>query len=132
MAFTHHAEYLLPGAFMPEQATRQLERRDPNEAAAAAPHGAYCFKLYDLPTTTAEAPEGFDLRPKRANESKGRYYIGGTVYTLAKVKKMPDMHIMAVNMECNRWPRAIKCRTGNWQPFLAADELVPEPATVSR
>jgi hypothetical protein len=65
----------------------------------------------------------------RAKNKSGRYYIGGTLYTVEQLEHRmaatgEDFKILASNMRGNRWGRVIECRTGNWQPFEADDWIV--------
>lgn len=119
----HFAEYLFPGFLFAEETTRELTKRSVAEGFNNAPEGAYCFTLYD----TEEAPDlgsDFNVTAKRKNVS-GRFYLGGRVYTLEQVKAMGEEYrILAANMRGNGWERAIRCITGNWQPFTDDDLLI--------
>lgn len=127
---THHAEYVLPGLLFPEETTRQLDARDPAEAAEKAPEGAFAFVLYDLPVVpdTGLDPEQFRVTPKRQNVSK-RYYLGGTLHSLDEVRAMgDDKRTLVANMEGNGWATVICTPFGNWQPFEDGDTLL-EPVS---
>lgn len=120
----HMVEYCRPGVFFPETEGRRLETRSAEEAVEQAPYDAYCFVLYDLPDPPeVEAPENFRLVPQRVNVSE-RYYLGGRVYTEAEVERLTGTSGVLENMRANHWDRAIRCRTGNWQPFLRGDVVV--------
>lgn len=128
----HMVEYLLPGWFMPEKTTRELPERSAEAAVALAPEGAYCFQFYDSPIVDFEFDAArFRVLPIAQNKSKGRYYIGGEVFTpddlrsLAVAEGDPGKYrTLIANVECNDWGRAIRCRCGNWQPFEEGDEVV--------
>lgn len=136
------AEYLTPGAFMPEETSRELDEHDATEAAEKAPTTAYCFYLYDLPE---DPPFEYDdelwtVLPKPQNRS-ARYYLGGELFTVDDIKAEletptrfredgePEFTpVLLSNIEGNGYPKAIKCRMGNWQPFTDKDTLLDEPA----
>lgn len=126
---TYHAEYLVPGAFFSEEYSKQFEADEDwvREATRQAPPNAFCFSLYTLTLNQelheAAAKDGYDLKPKRS-KLPGKYYIDGKVHNLADIKAMDGMEILASNMECNDWKLVIKCRTGNFQPFLPEDKIV--------
>lgn len=125
-AVTYRADYSLPGSFFNEDASRTLDAYDPDEAVSKAPANAFCFTLCEVPIPPDLGPE-FTVIPKPRRRS-GRYYIGGTVHTLAEVQAMTaGVGVLADNMRANRWDHAIRCRTGNWQPFEDDDTLLPEP-----
>lgn len=117
----HKAEYLLPGSFMPESIRLELPERTLAAAKAAAPPSAYCFTMFDEADPVDLGPE-FSVTPKRLNVS-GKVYLGGALYELAEVRSMGET-ILAENMEHNDWPRVIRCRTGNWQPFFDGDMVI--------
>lgn len=127
MDITHHVDYFLPGAFMPEHQAFEITERDPEVAARQAPDNAFCFVFYDLPIPPKIDldPEYFRVVPtKRLNVTK-RYYIGGTVMTASEIVIHEDGHpIMLANMRANHWKRMVLCRTGNWQPFEDDDEQI--------
>lgn len=124
----YKAEFLLPGILFPESTTRVLVRRDPYEALAVAPEGSYCFTLFDT-ADEVDAPPGYSITPTRQNVS-GRYYIGGTVYTLAEVEALKGDQGRALVSNLRQFGdgrgRGILCRTGNWQPFTNDDVLLDE------
>lgn len=130
--FKPMARYVIPGLFMPEEATVELRERTIDEAIAQAPAGAFAFTTYDLPVVpddTGLDPALYTVLPIVQNKSAGRYYLGGTVHTIKEVEDLaaqePDKHVGLVsNLKSFKAERAIKCRTGNWQPFTADDELV--------
>lgn len=119
------AEYLMPGILFPEETVKQLDSHDALEALSKAPEDSFCFTLFD----TLEPPDlGPDFRvlPTRKNQSK-RYYIGGSLHTIEEAEKMGADGV-AANMRGNNWAVVIKCRTGNWQPFLDGDVQLSDPA----
>ncbi len=64
------------------------------------------------------------LMSERINVSPMHYY-GGKLYTVEELKReFPDSHTLISNIEGNGYPKAIRCRTGNWQPFEKTDVFV--------
>ena len=68
------------------------------------------------------------LTSERINVSPMRYY-GGKLYTVAELKReFPNERILISNIEGNGYDKAIRCRTGNWQPFEETDVFVEAAA----
>jgi hypothetical protein len=133
------AKYLLPGSFLAEEQAIELPERSVAAAVAAAPEHAFAFKLYDSPICDFEFDAGrFRVLPIPQNESH-TYYIGGTVFTCDELRSLaaeegdPKKYDILISNVSRGWGdtlvegRAIRCRTGNWQPFEDTDEVV-EPA----
>jgi hypothetical protein len=126
----HMAKYLIPGSFFPEEETRRLPERSVEAAVAAAPEGAYCFTFYDVAVPDFEVPPEFTLIPKALDKSLGRYYLGGVVYTVEELRVLAAQEgdprrydVLIANVEQDEG-KAIRCRPGNWQPFMSCDEIV--------
>lgn len=115
------AEFLLPGTLFPESTTITVDDSDPEAIAKLAPNGAFCFTTYEITEAPDLGPE-FTVTPRPRNRS-GRFYLGGTLHDLDEVRAM-GFDILASNMRSNGWPTVIRCRTGNWQPFTADDQLL--------
>jgi hypothetical protein len=117
-------ELFFPGAFVSENSQFKVETRDPQAIADMYPN-AYCIQFYDL-TSKEVVVDGEKQRVsgKRKNLSP-KYYPFGRVLNTDDVRKMPgDHHILIANMECNNWPKVVRCRTGNFQPFQEGDEVL--------
>jgi hypothetical protein len=136
----HWAKYLLPGSFFSEDQAKELSDRSIDAALARAPESAFAFKLYDTAIADFEFDAGlFRVFPIPQNES-GTHYIGGEVFTCDELRSLAieegdarkyDILIANVTRYQGSTPvegRAIRCRTGNWQPFHDDDELVDAPA----
>lgn len=127
----HKARYLIPGSLFPEETTKDLARRDPALARREAPEYAFAFTLYDVEEVPDLGPD-FRVTAKPKNET-GRYYLGGTVYTVAELEDAfgsdPDKSILISNIKGNGYKAAIHCSTGNWQPFEDGDTLLDEVAS---
>jgi len=120
--------FYFPGSFFAEESSRETDTTDPQEIAKTAPEGSFCFSLrnYIEKTTTVDGEEFKKIEAD--GEGGGRYYLGGTVYTLAEIKeKFSSKSSLISNLESNGWPSAILCRTGNWQPFTKKDRLLELP-----
>lgn len=138
--FRHRAKYLLPGSFFSEDESRELPERSVDAAVAAAPKHAFAFKLYDTAILDFEFDAGlWRVFPIPQNESV-THYIGGEVFTcddlraLAVAEGKPDGYRVLIGNVTRYTPsgyvegKAIRCRTGNWQPFEDGDVLVEAPA----
>jgi hypothetical protein len=120
--------FLSPGSLFPNETIREVATKDPQEIAKTAPNGAFCFVLQDwIEKTTSVNGEDFQKTERDGNGS-ARFYLGGTVYTLAQLKAKfggdPDKRILLSNAEGNGWERTIQCRTGNWQPLNEGDQVL--------
>lgn len=117
----HYITFYMPGAFYPEDHTEEVESRDmPN----SIPSTAFAFEFFDR---TVVDVDGEQLKGRVKNIS-GRYYIDALLYKVSEVKAM-DMDerqktnlIFAAtnNSDCGL---VVKCKTGNWQPFMLKDYL---------
>lgn len=117
-------ELLYPGFLMPETGFDKVESRDPQAVADKYPD-AYCFQFCDQ-TSKEITVDGETKRVsgKRKNLSP-KYYPNGLVLTVEDLRKMPgDYRILITNMECNNWPKVVRCRTNNFQPFEEGDVVL--------
>lgn len=74
---------------------------------------------------TAAREDGKKMRDTEIFNEGGKFYPGGVVYSLNDIKAMgQDFHILALNMEGNDWPKVVKTRAGNFQPFLDEDVVL--------
>ena len=119
------ATFYEPGSFMSEETSRVVKTRDPNEIAKMAPERAFCFTIEDFveKTTTVDG-ENFK-KTESVGGPSGRFYLGGNLYTVdelkAKFEGDRNKQTLISNIEGNGYPKAIHCRTGNWQPFTDQD-----------
>jgi len=114
-------EFRIPGVFVSETETRRVKsRRRPR----SIPKYAYCYRFFDQAVGEAELDgEKIEVTGEQRNVS-GRYFLGGTVYDRERIPKTRDNRILISNAENNGWNKVIRCRTGNWQPFLEDDQVV--------
>lgn len=122
----HFVQFLYPGTFFSEDSSKEVADRDP--AKVEVPQGAFCFSFYDQ--IVGVAIEGGKEIPvsSGALDRSPKYYYGGKVYTVEKLKEeFPNERILISNVEGNGYKRAIKCRTGNWQPLEDSDVFIEEP-----
>jgi hypothetical protein len=140
MKVKHWARYWLPGSFLSERDGRELPERTTDAAVAAAPEHAFAFELYDTAVADFDFDAGlFKVVPIPLDES-AKHYLGGDVFTCDELRALAaeegdprKYDILIANV--SRWTpegmvegRAIRCRTGNWQPFEDGDVLVGAPA----
>lgn len=124
MKIIHQAVYLTPGSLFPEDQTVTLSAYAIAEAVEKAPRYAYQFTLHDVEVRTGIIEDEVIENRKIVNRS-GKFFLGGEIFTLSDVKGWGrEFSILAGNMECNGWPKVIKCRTGNFQPFEDGDVVV--------
>jgi hypothetical protein len=134
--FKHWARYYQPGSFFAEDSAEELSDRSVDAALAGAPHDAFAFVLYDTAICEVEFDAGlFRVVPIPQDESP-KHYIGGDIFTGEELRALaveegdPDKYrvlIANVGGYENGLPvdgRAIRCRTGNWQPFEEGDVRV--------
>lgn len=122
------ATFYSPGSFFSEETTQVVTTRDPDEIAKLAPKHAFCFTVRDyVEKTTTVDGEDF-TKTEEVGENVGRYYLGGKLYTVAELKaefgQDRSKSTLISNIEGNGWPKAIHCRTGNWQPFTGNDKFL--------
>lgn len=118
-------EILFPGTLFPEEQVQEVLSRKPQTVAKKLPKGAFCFQFFDqICKEVIVDGETRTICGKRKNES-GRYYPEGKVYTAKEIAALgPDYRILLSNMECNDWPKVVKTRCGNWQPFTEKDAII--------
>ena len=124
---TTYVEFLYPGSFMSESSTREVKTRDTSKVKV--PKNAFCFSFFDILSVVVEADGNkVKLTSERVNMSPKHYY-GGRLYTVAELKRdFPGERILISNIEGNGYKKAIRCRTGNWQPFEETDVFIKEAA----
>jgi hypothetical protein len=117
-----YIEFLYLGSFFNESSTQEVKTRDVSKVKV--PKNAFGFKFFDILSVVVDADgKKVQLTSERINVSPMHYY-GGKLYTVAEIKReFPNEHTLIRNIEGN-YPKAIRCRTGNWQPFRKADVFV--------
>lgn len=127
---TTYVEYLHPGSFLPERTAHPVAVRDAAQAATEAPRSAFAFRFFDMVCAVAEV-DGEQVR-LGGNEIRrsGTYYIDAEKLTADDVAALTGDHsILLSNMRSNEWPAVVRCRTGNFQPLLAGDEVIAGQGT---
>lgn len=132
------ARYYMPGSFLAEDTARELSDLSADAALTVAPDNAFAFVLYESPICDFEFDASrFRLLPIPQNES-AKHYIGGEVFTCDELRELaiaegdPKKYDILISNVSSGWGhtleegRAIRCRTGNWQPFEDGDVLVGE------
>ncbi|MBE3039715.1 MAG: hypothetical protein IMZ62_13010 [Chloroflexi bacterium] len=114
------AELLFPGAFFNEDEVIDLPALDVNQVPIKP--GCFAFRLGIHKSQTAILDDGREIPHSEITWNPGRYYLGGTIYTLDEIEAMDESHgTLATNMRSNNWLRVVKTRMGNFQPFTDAD-----------
>lgn len=118
-----YIEFLYPGAFISESSTCEVRTRDMSNIEV--PKNSYGFRFFDVLSAIVNTNGNqVKLTSKRINVSP-MYYYGGELYTVTELKlAFPNEHILIGNIEGNGHQRAIKCRTGNWQPFNDGEDIL--------
>lgn len=137
ITYQPRAEYLIPGTFLNETGVRDLPERTVVAAIAAAPEHAFAFVMHDAPVPDFEYDSAlFHVSPIAQNRS-AKHYLGGQVFTCDELRTLaaregdPDKYRTLI-ANITSWDadghqtegRAIRCRTGNWQPFEDGDVLI--------
>ena len=120
-----YIEFLYATPIFRESSIKEVRGRDLSKVKV--PKGALGFKFFDILSMVVEADGGqVELTSRRINESPMHYY-GGKLYTVAELKhEFPNEHILIDNFEYNNHKLAIRCRTGNLQPFEEGAIFVKE------
>lgn len=126
----HFVVFYSPGTFFNETSTKEISSWDVEKAKEMAldiseRYGAtpYAFSF----ETVTRTGEGWEMK-ETVKESKGRYFLGGKIETLAEVEARndPKEKILLSNMKCNGWDKIIT-NTNSWkitQPFTKDDTLL--------
>lgn len=124
MSTRTYVTVMYPGSFFPEESTRRVNSRDPDELLKTLEPGAFAFQFFDR---TEMEVAGETLTGQPQNQS-GTFYIGKE-YSLAEVKAefgaSKERRILIGNLEGNNYARAVHCRTRNWRPLLEGDVVIP-------
>lgn len=118
-----HVVFFYPDLFVSETSTRVVKSREVSKVKV--PKGAYAFKFFDTYSLIARVDgKKVLLTSERLNPSPIHYY-GGKLYTPTEVKReFPNEYLFHDNIKDHGWRRMIRCRFGNWEPFLKKDVLV--------
>jgi len=117
-----------PGTFVHETSEKAIDSWDVKKATKMASsiserYGATPFAFYFI---TRERKD--DELDSKVVKTSGRYFLGGTVKTLAEVKaeNNPNNRILISNMEGNHWDKIIE-NCNSWkvtQPLLKNDVVL--------
>ena len=121
----HFVEFHYPGTFVAETAVVEITSRD---ADFNIPKTCFGFVFFDREYVTVD---GEQLSGSRKNESNFWYF--GTVYTLHQLEVLntnSKYDVLLSNMKCNKWPRVVRTRCGNFQPLEAGDVVLNIPRNV--
>lgn len=133
----HRVIFSSPGTFVHEQTGRAIDSWDPKVAARMAKkiserYGAkpFCFHFTTvLSGDPVSDGEGGTLEVQsKVVERSGRFFLTGTVRTVAEVKAKadPDESILLSNMEYNNWNALVENTNSfkSTQPFEADDVII--------
>lgn len=113
----HYVEFLLPGAFFPEDETREVANRIPAHLSKI-PESTYALSFFDVEEQETESGEVLHGRAK--NRSLTIFF--GRVYTPSQIAKLEGKDsILYRNVVGNGFRHGIKCVAGNWQAFNKPD-----------
>lgn len=120
-------EFLYPGVMFSESSTHEVESREVSKVKV--PKNAFGFKFFDILSVVVDADgKKVQLTSEHINVSPMHYY-GGKLYTVAELKReFPNERTLIGNIEGNGYKKAVRCRTGNWQPFEDTDVFVEAAA----
>lgn len=119
METKHYVTFLCPGAFFPEESTREITVRDPNRIDV--PENCFAFEFYDV----SRVEENGEILTGMPRNKTGRYYVDARILTQEDVEReFPDKTILLSNMRGNGWKHVVLCKTGNFQPFEQTDALI--------
>lgn len=131
----HFVEFLSPGTFVSESTVKDIAAWDVDAAKMMAGdiHERYGARPYGFRfLTRTRGPDDLD---SKVSARSGIYYLGGTVRSLADVKRdnLPDEDILRFNMEANGYGRIVT-NDNSWRftAPLADDDVVLDfsfPAT---
>lgn len=111
--------FYFPGALVSETMEKEVKNRDIKKLKI--PDGAFAFCFYDIFETVHT---NMTLQSGHKNHSK-IYYPEARVMSLKDVKKeVSNPDILIRNMKTNKWPRVIRCRTGNFQPYYPKNCII--------
>lgn len=117
----HFVTFLCAGGFFPEDFSYEVSEwsievaKEHMDTPSFRGNPPYCFYF------TTSRREDDEFTPKQVARSK-KYYINGKVYQLDEIPV--EMEILRSNISQYNPPMAIKCRSGNWQPFETGDQVI--------
>jgi hypothetical protein len=123
---THSARYLYPGAFMPEDISRDLEEPTFQEAIRAqADDGWYAVEITSTTWKLFTADDGETEWVAKNRQKVGSWIVGEKIH-YTEIEDTDDNRILRSNLRNNdKDGFGVKTRRGNWQPADAYDHVVP-------
>jgi hypothetical protein len=122
----YRATLLYPGMFMPEESHAEIP--DPSLDTVldlfGEDHRWYAIEvdaLYQIRFTSGDRVKWLTDEVERVAR-----YLVGEVFDADGIRRLAeaegrDYSILLANMEINKWPRMMRCRTGNFQPVQDGD-----------
>lgn len=121
----HFVTFYSPGTLFSEDTTKPIDSWDVEKAKKMSKGitERYNQKPFCFVFSTRERTDT-DLDSKVVKTS-AKHYLGGRVMTIDEIEsELGKDSILAGNMRCNNWKKAIKCPAGNFQPFEKGDVIV--------
>jgi hypothetical protein len=112
----HFVRFFSPGSFFDETSEFEMNSWDVSAALAMSKtvverYGAtpFAFRFF----TRSRGPDDLD---SSITATSKRYWLGGTIYTLADIiaRNDPSDSILISNMKCNRWSHVIE-NNNSWK-----------------
>lgn len=114
----HYIEFLFAGIMFTDTSSQEIKSRSQE---VEIPKNCFGYRFYDIEESKGES--GRTLRSGRINVT-GVYYIKGTVFTLAQIKKLMPDSILRKNMENNGYNKVVKTISGTYQPVEKGDKIL--------
>ena len=135
MKRTHHAEYLLRGAFFPESSCAELPERSTEAALRAMPDSAYGFRLYDRVQQAATLEDGRTIEHTEEVDKSGMFYPGGERLDRAAVERTSDARAVRAAGEAVDMPARAerRCEMGAsiyWQAVKGREIAANTPSSL--
>lgn len=131
MATKHYVTILYPGLLFPEERTRPVAARDPDQVLKSLESSAFAFSFFDREEVNA----GDEVLRGDPKNRSGLYYLGkeySAEEVIAEYQGREAYRVLVSNVQVNEYSRMVHCRTGNWRPLLEGDVVIPaEPPATS-
>lgn len=115
---TTYVVYLSPGRFFSEEDARVVSDRNVQRDAADAPRSSFAFFYFDMLTVNVRyGDKDVPLVSGRLAESK-HYYLDAELISADTLAQLGGYDSVLQDMRSNGLDSALRCRTGNFRPYL--------------